>query len=234
LEYWTISFDESLLLQGTSEGILVTSPKGDTVKYVLQMHFLASNNATEYEALLHCPRIAMALSVRWLKVLGDLMLVIYQANNEWPCLDGKIMMYCQEPRKLENNFDGLEYLHILRGQNEVADELVMLSSNRAMIPQGVLMQELQEPSISKVLSKAIKSVESFVGTTSLADDKPKSSDAMMVYSDWRTQFMIYHKTGGLLSYPVLCQNQVLIICMTQDQLFHTYSQKCSQITKCHK
>jgi hypothetical protein len=30
------------------------------------------------------------------------------------------------------------------------------------------------------------------------------------------------------------QNQVLIICMTQDQLFHTYGQKCSQITKCHE
>jgi hypothetical protein len=32
----------------------------------------------------------------------------------------------------------------------------------------------------------------------------------------------------------VCQNQVLIVCMTQDQLFHTYDQKCSQITKCHK
>jgi hypothetical protein len=29
----------------------------------------------------------------------------------------------------------------------------------------------------------------------------------------------------------LCQNQVLIACLTQDQLFHTYDQKCSQITK---
>jgi hypothetical protein len=29
----------------------------------------------------------------------------------------------------------------------------------------------------------------------------------------------------------LHQNQVLIICMTQDQLFHTYGQKCSQISK---
>jgi hypothetical protein len=37
-----------------------------------------------------------------------------------------------------------------------------------------------------------------------------------------------------LSYPVLHQNQVLIVCMTQDQLFHTYGQKVSQITKCHE
>jgi hypothetical protein len=32
----------------------------------------------------------------------------------------------------------------------------------------------------------------------------------------------------------LCQNQVLTIGTTQDQLFHIYNQKCSQITKCHE
>jgi hypothetical protein len=32
----------------------------------------------------------------------------------------------------------------------------------------------------------------------------------------------------------LHQNQVLIVCMTQDQLFHTYGQKGSQITNCHE
>jgi hypothetical protein len=63
LEYWTINFDESLQLQGAGAGILVTSSKGESFKYVLQMHFPASNNATEYEALLHGLRIAMALSI---------------------------------------------------------------------------------------------------------------------------------------------------------------------------
>jgi hypothetical protein len=33
--------------------------------------------------------------------------------------------------------------------------------------------------------------------------------------------------------PVLCQNRELIVRMTQDQMFHTYGQKCSHITKCH-
>jgi hypothetical protein len=47
LEYWTINFDGSLQLQGTGAGILVTSPKGESFKYVLQMHFLAFNNAAE-------------------------------------------------------------------------------------------------------------------------------------------------------------------------------------------
>jgi ribonuclease HI len=92
---------------------LVTSLKGKSFKYVLQMHFPASNNAAEYEALLHVLWIATALGIHRLKVLRDLMLVINQANREWSCLDDKILLYCQELRKLENNFDGLEYLHIL-------------------------------------------------------------------------------------------------------------------------
>jgi hypothetical protein len=49
-----------------------------------------------------------------------------------------MMMYFQELRKLENNFDGLESLHILRGKNEVVDELAKLGSSRAMVlPRGL-------------------------------------------------------------------------------------------------
>jgi hypothetical protein len=63
LEYWTINFAGSLQLHGAGAGILVTPPKGESFKYVLQMHCLASSNVAEYEALLHGLRIAMALSI---------------------------------------------------------------------------------------------------------------------------------------------------------------------------
>jgi hypothetical protein len=63
LEYWTINFDGSLQVQGVGVGILVTSPKGESLKYVLQMDFPASNNAAEYEALLHGLRIATTLGI---------------------------------------------------------------------------------------------------------------------------------------------------------------------------
>jgi ribonuclease HI len=112
-EYWTINFDGSLQLQCVGAGILVTSPKGKNFKYVLQMHFPASNNAAEYETLLHGLRIATALDIYRLKVLGDSMLIINQANKEWSCLDDNMLLYCQELRKLEINFNDLEDLHML-------------------------------------------------------------------------------------------------------------------------
>jgi ribonuclease HI len=114
LNYWTINFDGSLQLQGAGAGILVTSPKGESFKYVMQMHFPASNNAAEYETLLHGLRIATALGIRRLKVVGDSLPIVNQPKKEWSYLDDKMLLYCQELRKLENNFYGLEYLHILR------------------------------------------------------------------------------------------------------------------------
>jgi ribonuclease HI len=101
------------------------------------MHFSASNNAAEYEALLHGLRITTALGVHRLKVLGDSMLIINQANKEWSCLDDKMLLYYQELHKLENNFNDLKYLHILREKNEITDELAKLGSSRAAVPTGI-------------------------------------------------------------------------------------------------
>jgi ribonuclease HI len=139
LEYWTINFDGSLQLQSAGAGILVTSPKGESFKYVLQMYFLASNNAAEYEALLHGLRITTTLGNHRLKVLRDSLLIVNRANKEWSCLDDKMLLYCQELRKLENNFDGLKYLHILQGKNKVVDELAKLGSSQAMVSTGVFL-----------------------------------------------------------------------------------------------
>jgi hypothetical protein len=94
LEYWIINFNGSLQLQGAGAGILVTSPKGESFKYVMQIHFSTSNNVAEYETLLHGLRITTALGIRRLNILSDSMLIIDQANKEWSCLDDKMLLYC--------------------------------------------------------------------------------------------------------------------------------------------
>jgi ribonuclease HI len=180
LEYWTINFNGSVQLQGARVGILVTSPKGENFRYVLQMYFPASNNAAEYEALLHGLRIVTALSIHWLKILGDSMVIINQANKEWSCLDD-MLLYCQELHKLENNFNGLEYLHILRGKSEVTHELAKLDSSLTMVPAGVFLQKLHEPTRSKALAKANKAAESSQKTPPLSNSITESSEVMEIH-----------------------------------------------------
>ena len=42
-------FDGSKMLAGLGAGIVLTSPTGDTVQYILQIMYTDSNNAAEYE-----------------------------------------------------------------------------------------------------------------------------------------------------------------------------------------
>jgi hypothetical protein len=61
---WQMYFDGSLKLQGAGAGILFIAPGGKQLKYALQLLFPASNNAAEYEALLHGLNITIYWALR--------------------------------------------------------------------------------------------------------------------------------------------------------------------------
>jgi hypothetical protein len=68
---WTMYFDGSLMKTGVGVGLLFISPLGKHVRYVLRLHFPASNNVAEYEALVNGLHIAVELEVRRLDARGD-------------------------------------------------------------------------------------------------------------------------------------------------------------------
>jgi hypothetical protein len=57
-ELWTMYFDGSLMKTGVGAGLLFISPLGKHVRYVLHLHFPASNNVAEYKALVNGLHIA--------------------------------------------------------------------------------------------------------------------------------------------------------------------------------
>jgi hypothetical protein len=50
-ELWTMYFDESLIKTGAGAGLLFISPLGVHMCYIIWLHFPATNNIAEYEAL---------------------------------------------------------------------------------------------------------------------------------------------------------------------------------------
>ena len=63
------------------------------MQYVVRLHFLASNNMAEYEALLSGLRVAIELGIKRLDVRGDSQLVIDQVMKEASCHDEKMEAY---------------------------------------------------------------------------------------------------------------------------------------------
>jgi ribonuclease HI len=177
-EHWTMYFDGSLKLDGGGDGVLFISPRGEQLKYVLQIFWEVSNNEAEYEALLHGLCLAISLGIRRLLVYGDSLLVVQQVNKEWDCNKETMDAYVQEVRKLENKFSGLEVHHVVREHNVGADILSKLGSTRAQVPAGVFVQELKQPSI-----KSSPQV-----TTDDGLQQP-DREVMMLGEDWREAYI---------------------------------------------
>ncbi|XP_066374487.1 uncharacterized protein [Miscanthus floridulus] len=103
-EYWTMYFDGSIMVPGLGAGVVLISLDGSRLRYAICLHFLASNNATEYEALINGLRITIELGARRLYVRGDSELVVNQVMKESSCKRPLMAAYCQEVCKLEDKF----------------------------------------------------------------------------------------------------------------------------------
>jgi hypothetical protein len=87
-EHCSMYFDSSFALNGARGGVVLISPKGDQLIYIIRLHFRTTNNVVEYEALVYGLRIAAEL-------------VINQIMGELNCRDSCMVAYRQEVRRLE-------------------------------------------------------------------------------------------------------------------------------------
>jgi hypothetical protein len=73
--------------------------------------------------------IAVSLDIKRLMVYDDSLVVIIQVNKDWDCSTDSMNKYCTTVRKLEDKFEGLEFHHVERDHNVVADALSKMGSN---------------------------------------------------------------------------------------------------------
>src|SRR3954463_13811036 len=86
-------FDGSKMKRGLGAGIVLTSPRGDQLQYVVQIHFAASNNVAEYEALVHGIKLAKEIGIRNIECFGDSDLVVQQCTCTWDAKDANMASY---------------------------------------------------------------------------------------------------------------------------------------------
>jgi ribonuclease HI len=141
---------------GAGAGLLFVLTLREHMRYMVCLHFPASNNMAEYEAFLSGLRIAIELGIKRLDVRGDSQLIIDQVMKEASCHNEKMEAYCNAVHRLEDKFDGLELNHIVRKYNEEVDELAKIASGWTTIPSNVFACDLTKPSVDfKNLAEAI-------------------------------------------------------------------------------
>jgi ribonuclease HI len=131
-----MNFDGSKMREGLGADIIHISPKGDKLHYVLQIHFTASNNVAEYEALIHGLKLAKEIGIWRILCFGDSDLVVHQVSGDWDAKDANMASYRFYVQQLCGFFEGCELHHIPRANNDEADQLSKIGSTRQAIPSG--------------------------------------------------------------------------------------------------
>ena len=134
------------MLKGARAGVVLTSPTGDILRYVVQLYFPATNNTTEYEGLLSGMQATSTLGIKRLLAIGDSLLVMNQVQNEFQCSDPMMTAYLVKVRRLERRLISFEVKHIPRKDNFLADKLVRLASSHQPVPVRVFEERLSQPS----------------------------------------------------------------------------------------
>jgi hypothetical protein len=180
-------FDGSKRVQGAGAGVVLISPQGDKLKYVLRMSFPQdSNNEAEYEALLHGMKMAKACGATRLKIFGD------RCN----AISDNMTAYRNLYYYLEGTFDGCEVSHISRASNEEADNLANIGSQCLPIPPRVFWEKIVERSIkgSKTPGSGETSQHMTAGSGACktgAENTAELEEVMMIEEKWMQPYLAY-------------------------------------------
>ncbi|XP_070005364.1 uncharacterized protein [Nicotiana sylvestris] len=125
---WKMFFDGTVNAKGVGIGAILISRTGQHYPATTRLQFFCTNNTVEYEAYIMGMNMAIDQDVEELLIMGDLDLIIQQAQGEWETRDVKLILYRQHVEDLSKWFKSLEFRYIPRFRNELVDALATLAS----------------------------------------------------------------------------------------------------------
>ncbi|XP_013624604.1 PREDICTED: uncharacterized protein LOC106330724 [Brassica oleracea var. oleracea] len=154
---WILHVDGSSNVRGAGVGIVLTSPTGNTASRAITCNFKATNNESEYEALIAGLTLAHQMGAENIQVFGDSQLIINQVQGEYQAKDGSMIKYVEVTQRLIKKFKSCKLTQIPWEQNSQADALANLgssleTSSQMSIPLLVLQwpATLEEPPSEEV------------------------------------------------------------------------------------
>ncbi|XP_030928411.1 uncharacterized protein LOC115954636 [Quercus lobata] len=174
-EQWNIYTDGSSNRRAGGAGVVIQTPQGDKIQCMIRLDFPTTNNEAEYEALVAGLDLAKAAGVENIIVHCDSQVVTSQINGDYECKNDRMKRYLEEVKYRISNLE-VEFIQILREENEWADHLAKAASAEFMlVPEQVL---------------------SFVQISSLIDDGTNIQVVNSEYN-WTTPLISYLKARVL-------------------------------------
>ena len=127
--WWTLYVDGASRQTGAGIGLQLTSPTGERIEQAVRLGFSATNNESEYEAMIAGLELALAMGADNLSVQSDSQLVVGQVNTEFGSRDPRIAKYASPVKQKLNTLSTWKLEHVPRDCNERADALAVVAAS---------------------------------------------------------------------------------------------------------
>ena len=96
------------------------------MEYALRFGFQASNNETEYEAIIVGLNLTHSMEADQLEICSDSHLVVKHIKDSYKARGEKMILYLKKVRELLKKFIQVQVKHVPRVENKQADALAKL------------------------------------------------------------------------------------------------------------
>ena len=204
---WVLSVDGSSNQQGSGAGIILEGPNELLIEQALRFAFKASNNQTEYEALIAGILLAKEMGAQSLLAKSDSLLVIGQVTGEYQAKDLQMDAYLEYVQVLKKSFAVFELVHDPREQNARADLLAKLASSGKGGRQWTVIKETLRTPRTFTADNLVE-----VHQVSTSEGRKKSHRSL-------TQEIL--KTSRISTYPVLGEESLQVRLVEGEETWMT-------------
>ena len=155
----------------------------ERIEKAIRLGFSASNNESEYEAILVGIELAVTVSVDRLLIRSDSPLVVGKVNEEYESRDPRMAKYVSLVKQHLDNFSAWKLEHITKDCNEKADALATIADSFP-ITETVILPINYQPDSSIVTTQVSHADEvspswmdpivQYINTGELPDDRNKA------------------------------------------------------------
>ena len=122
-DWWILNIDGASRQTGAGIDLQLRSPSGVKIEQAIRLGFSASNNESEYKAILAGLELAANLSANKLLILSDSQLVVRKVNEEFESRDPQMVKYVSRVKQRLSRFSVWKLEHIPKDRNERVDAL---------------------------------------------------------------------------------------------------------------
>ncbi|XP_074348627.1 uncharacterized protein LOC141687297 [Apium graveolens] len=149
--WWILHVDGAVNNGGAGAGIILVSPVGHHLMSAIHFKFYATNNDTEYEALINGLKITLEMGVQNLIIKRDSELVVNQVNGGFQARGPQMELYLRCTQRLIGKFKEVRMECVPREKNSNVDALEKMGSHQEVVLLGSIPLEIQEiPRIPEV------------------------------------------------------------------------------------